>query len=374
MSGLSLVDVGLEWFKDAIAAITDWFASGLADGYDTLTEALFGTPTPQTEDGFVFGTPTNEPWIGIHESLVGGEIQLLAFLILLICVQTRHALRIFNVGNAVQMRRAVMNGWLGAFLIVLWYWIGALSLYLVDAFTLALIPNMNELTTSMTGFLAVTITNPGLGLLVSVVGGVAMWILQALLFLREILLYIYLFAMPIGIAVAFGRVPVLSRLSRALCVNFVPLAILPIPVALLFRGYHLLFSGGARATVAPDRAFLSYLLAVSLPLVSLLVVWKLFRVGAPLTGRVLGRTIGTAATAGVVITAGSVAGPAAATTAARWGSKAAAGQTLANRAADIRASTSDDTSADSKRSGDTASNGAASSPSYRRTGNNPKYR
>ncbi|UWG49257.1 putative membrane protein (plasmid) [Halalkaliarchaeum sp. AArc-CO] len=205
MTGISLVDVGVQWFKDALNIVIEWFHQGIAAGYETITESLFDTPLPETDGSFAFGTPTNEPWTDLHDALVGGEIMLLGLLILVICVQGRHTIRIFNLGSTAEARRTRRSAWTGAFLIVTWYWVGVLTLYLVEAFTIAFLPDASVVTGAMLEFLAVTVVNPVLSLMLAAFGGFAMWVIQALFFLRDILIYVYFYAMPIGVAVAYGR-------------------------------------------------------------------------------------------------------------------------------------------------------------------------
>ena len=231
---MDLVDFGLQWFEDIVERVTEWFETGLSDGYREITEELFGTPTPETQDTFVFGSPQNEPWSALYDSLVAGEIMLLALLLLVICVQGRHTVRIFDIGSSYEARKTRRSAWTGAVLIVTWYWVAVLILYLVNGFTIALIPGVDVLMGAMIDFLEVSLTNPALALLLAGIGGFAMWILQALFFIREILLYVYLYAMPIGFAVAFGGIPVASRVAKGVCMKFVPLAILPLPVAIFF--------------------------------------------------------------------------------------------------------------------------------------------
>ena len=328
---MDLVDFGVQWFEDAIERLTEWFQDGLTTGYEEITEELFGTPTPETQDTFVFGTPENEPWTALYDSLVAGEIMLLALLLLVICVQGRHTVRIFDIGSSYEARKTRRSAWTGAVLIVTWYWVAVLILYLVNGFTIALVPGIDVLMGAMIDFLEVSLTNPALALLLAAVGGFAMWVLQALFFIREILLYVYLYAMPIGLAVAFGGIPVASRVAKGVCMKFVPLAILPLPVAIFFKGYELLFADGTESAIAPESAFLSYLVAASLPVLSLLIIWKLFKYASPLTAKVLGGTTKAAIGIGTVAGAAYVAGPSVAATAARWGPKAAAGQAAAQQ-------------------------------------------
>ncbi|USZ73427.1 hypothetical protein [Natronosalvus halobius] len=376
----SLSDVGLKWFEDTIDKLIQWFQEGLTEAYRAITSQVFGTPTPETNGAFVFGQPTNTPWVDIHGALVTGEIMLVALLLLVMCVQGRHTIRIFNMGSAYDARKTKRSAWTGAFLIVTWYWVAVLALYLVDGFTIALIPEVSAVTKVMTDLLGLTISNPLLALFLTGIGATAMWILQALFFLREILLYIFIYAMPIGIALAFGNLPVVSHIAKTACMKFVPLAIMPIPVALLFKGYELLFGNGSDSSLVPDSAFLSYLIAVTLPLLSIIIVWKLFKYAAPMTTKIIGATGKATVTAGAVVGAGAIAGPSAASAAAMWGPKAAAGYTVASRFRDSNnPSQSRATSSGGAGSQTTNDNtvmdayGNSGVPDYRRAENDPGY-
>ena len=380
MLGGSLTDIGLKWFEDALDQLVEWFGEEFSDGYDAITEQVFGTPTPETDGSFVFGQPSNAPWDQIHNSLVVGEIMLLAILLLVMCVQGRHTIRIFNVGSAYETRKTRRSAWTGGILIVTWYWVAVLSLYLVDGFTIALIPEVSALADIMGELLSMSSTNPLLPLFLMSVGAVSMWILQALLFLREILLYIFIYAMPIGIALIYGNLPVVSHITRTVCLKFVPLLLMPIPVALLFRGYDLLFSDGSESTLVPDSAFLSTLIAVTLPLLSIIIVWKLFKYATPTTTRIISATTKGVVTAGAVVGAGVVAGPAAAGTTAMWGPKSAAGYTMASKLRNSGGSGGDNDQSAPNPSGRTSNDNIATDAhgqtgveAYRRTENDPGY-
>ena len=378
MPEISLVDFGRKWFNDVVNTLIGWFQTGISTGYSELTAAVFGTSTPETQGSFVFGAPTNDPWIKLHDTLIGGEIMLLSLLILLICVQGRHTIRIFNIGSIYQTQKTKKTAWTGAFFIIAWYWVGVLGLYLVDGFTIALLPDLPVVAHAMVDFLSVTLDNPALALLMASIGGIAMWILHALFFLREILLYVYFYGMPIGIAIAYGNLPVLSQIARTMCLKFIPLAVMPLPVALLFKGYELLFGSGSSAVVAPESPFLSYLIATSLPVLSVLLVWKLFKYASPMATKVIGTAASATVTAGTILGAGYLAGPQVATTAARWGPKAAATHSVAQRLTS-NPSENETTHTNSTPTGTTHDNittdahGQQGVPTYRRTENDPGY-
>ncbi|GAB3411413.1 hypothetical protein GCM10027435_02980 [Haloparvum alkalitolerans] len=364
MTDISLVDVGVQWFQDIVDKGIEWFQDGLISGYESVTESIFSTPTPQTGEPFGFGVPTNEPWKTIYGDLVGGEIMIVALLLLITCVQGRNTIRIFNIGSTYEARKARKTAWTGGILIVAWYWVAAVSVYFVDAFTLVLIPSVGTVAGAMVDLLTSSVENPALALSLNILGGSAMWALQSLFFLRDVLLIVFIYGMPIGIALAYGNLPVVSRIASRVCLKFVPLLVMPIPVALLFHGYELLFGSGTVPAVTPDSAFLSHLVAVSLPVVSVVLVWKTFSYATPRLTRTVETAAGAALTAGAVVGAGAAAGPWAASTAARWGPRAAAGHVIANRVANGGGEDGDTFQSALVTDGDRL-------PAYRRTGNEP---
>jgi len=252
---------------------------------------------------------------------------LVALLLLVMSVQGRHTVRIFNIGSAYEARKTKKTAWVGAFLIITWYWIGTLALYLVDGFTIALMPELSSVASAMLQFLGAAITNPGLGLLFAVIGGISMWALEALFYIRMILLYVYLYGLPIAFALAYGNIPVVSDIAMGFCKRFVPLAVLPLPAAMVLKGYDLIYGGA----LTPGTAFLKYLVAASLPLVALFITWKTFKYATPLTAKVVG-----GATKGAALVGGVAAGAL-----RRWrrrrddrrsvGPKAAAGHAVAQK-------------------------------------------
>ena len=349
---VDLIDVVLEGFKEVVDWVISLFMDGLQSGYETLSEEMFGTPTPETDGAFVFGDPNNAPWPAIQDALVGGEIMLISLLLLVMCVQGRHTVRIFNIGSAYESRRTKKTAWVGAFLIITWYWVSILALYIVDGFTIALMPSLSSLGDAMLNFLEVSLTNPGLSFVFAFIGGLSMWALEALYYIREVLLYVYVYGMPIAFALAYGNIPVLSDIAMGFTKRFVPLAVLPLPAAVVFKGYDLLYSQNA---ISPSSPFLRYLVAASLPLIALYLTWKTFKYATPLTAKVVGGATKGAALVGGVAAGAYVGGAGVATTAARWGPKAAAGHAVAQKAA--------------ARGGHGGDDGGT--PSYRRTENDP---
>jgi hypothetical protein len=372
MAELPFADFGLKWFEDIVASVTKEFVDRIEKGLTKITAEFFGTPLPQGQGiEVVFGTPAagDEPWHSIYQAVVAGEVTVFALIILLLAVQTRHLVRIFNIGNGYDLRRTGRSAWTGAILIVGWYWLAVLVLYLIDGLTIGLLPDVTAVGDALISILPSVVTNPMLTLIMAMLGGLAMVGLVALYFIRELLLYVYLYGMPIGLAIAYANVPVLSEITQRLCRQFVPLAVLPLPAAILFQGYALLFISGPNG-VTPDTPFLSYLVVVSLPILALWVTWKAFKYATPLTARVVGTGVRGVATAGAVIGAGYAAGPYAATTAARFGARAGLTQAVTQRAmgGDEQSSSSAPTTNDN-----TAPAVEGGVPEYRRSENDPGY-
>jgi len=376
MAGLPLSDFGLEWFKDILGQITDWLKEQLSTGYQTLSTELFGTPLPdQTGPSSLFGAPApaDSPWYDIYHSVVGGEIMILSLIILFLTVQGRHFLRIFQFGSPQKDRWGRRSAWTGAVFIVGWYWIGILSLYLVQGLTIGLIPNVAEVSGSVLDMLPVAATNPLMTFIFMALGALSLTALKAIFFLRELLLYVYLYGMPIGIAFAFSSLPVVSQIAARFCRQFIPLAVLPLPAAVLFRGYALLFGGNP--VVSPGEALFQYVTVISLPLLGLYLTWKTFRYGAPLVTSAISRTGRTAATAGVIAGVAATGGAGAAATAARYGTRAGAAHAAIQRVGgDADATdrqTASATTGQDNLTTDADSDGGV--PAYRRAEHDPGY-
>lgn len=377
MPEIPFSDFGVKWFEDIVQKVTKWFVGEITSTLRQLTNSFFGTPLPDGSGrSLVFGAPSqsDEPWHSIYEAVVAGEVMVFALLILFLAVQGRHFIRIFNFSSAYDERRTRRSSWTGAVLIVGWYWVALLLLYLVDGLTIALIPDVSTLGASLVQLLPAAAGNPGLTLVMAMLGGLAMVALKAVFFIREVLLFVYLYGVPFGLAFTFANIPIVSRVANRICLQFVPLALLPVPAAVLFRGYELLFAGEQFVSLATP--FLQYLVVISLPLLALFVTWKTFRYASPLTARVIGGTTRAAATLGAVAGAGSVAGPYAATTAARWGPKAGLAQAATQQAfgqprgdSSVGGTKRDNLADDGGGNG----GGGGGVPQYRRSENDPGY-
>ena len=330
---LPLADFGLRWFEDVVGRLTMWFTQMLTGGYEALSRGSLTTPTPAGSglDRVLTRPPSSDtPWHGIYEATVAGEMMLFGLLVLFVCVQGRHFVRIFDVGSTREHRRTRRSAVTGGFLIISWYWVAVLFLSVVEALTIGILPNVNRVGIALATMLPQGLETPILTLGMAAIGGLSIVLLRALFVLRELLLYVFLYTMPIGIAAVYGNLPVVSEIARRIAVQFVSLAVLPLPTALLFRGYELLFTGSN--TLPVSGGFVEYIVAISLPVLALILTWKTFSYAAPLASRSISRAGRGAMLLGTVGTAAYVAGPRAAAMTARWGVKGAATAAAAKRA------------------------------------------
>lgn len=214
MAEIPFSDFGIKWFEDIVDQITEWFVEELVTGLHEASISLFDTPLPEGEGvGLIFSPPSGSDgvWQSIYESTVAGETTFFALVILFLCVQGHHFIRIFNYGSAYEARKARRSFWVGAFLIITWYWLGVLALYFVQGLTVGLLPDIGVVGGVVADILPQAAGTPGITLLMAVIGGLSMVALKALFFIRELLLYIYLYGMPLG---GWRSPTVTSRCSR----------------------------------------------------------------------------------------------------------------------------------------------------------------
>ena len=363
---VSFADFGLRWFNDIIGQLTASFQQLLTEGYEALAQRSLTTPTPGgsgLDRVFTKPSASDDPWHGIYEATVTGEMLVFGLVVLFICVQGRHFIRIFDFGAAHEHRRTRRSAVTGGFLIVAWYWLATLLLYVVEALTVGILPNVTRIGAAMVAMVPQALSTSMLTLVMAVLGGFAIVLLRALFFIRELLLYVFLYVMPPVIGIVYGNIPIVSAIAKRLAVQFVSLAVVPLPTALLFRGYGLLFTGPN--TIPVDGAFFEYLVVISLPMLAVYVTWKTFTYAVPLAGRTAGRVGRGAAVLGTVGTAAYVAGPQAAAATARWGIRGAAGSAVMNRYREGGAAPGNAPADDQPPQ--------SGVPEYRRTENDPAY-
>lgn len=364
----AFADFGLKWFEDIIGRLTGWFTQMLTDGFEAISQGTLTTPTPAgtgLDRALTQPASSDAPWHGIYEATVTGEMMFVGLLVLFLCVQGRHFISIFDIGGTTEHRRTRRSALTGGFLIVSWYWIAVLFLSVIEAVTIGILPDVNGVGIALVRMLPQALETPLLTLSMAGIGGLSMVFLRALFVVRELLLYVFLYTMPIGIAVIYGNIPIVSAIARRIAIQFVSLAVLPLPTALLFRGYELLFTGSNTLPIA--GSFVQYIVVISLPVLAVFVTWKTFSYAAPLASRSISSAGRGAMLLGTVGTAAYVGGPRAAAMTARWGAKGAATAAATKR----HSQQSDDAAPSQPAESQNQPQGGV--PEYRRTENDPTY-
>lgn len=311
-----LREYGWYWFQDVINRTIDAFRAKLLDAYGDLSGTLeTGTPVPGQGLGdpsqMFSGSGLDAPWEAIYEGTVpsGGvpEMFALSLMVLMGAVQARHLSQIFSSGTAYQAHKTRKSAWVGGALILVWYWLAVMALSLVDVIHVGVVEQLlgDELTfaeTLRTAVQSIDTESANRAWLFPVfaLAAVGMWTVEAVLYLRyHLLLPIFVYVMPVLIAMVYGNVPVVDGIARTLIEKALSLLVLPIPLVLLMWGYE---------TVVADRllggAFENAVLAASFPVVAAYVVWKVMTYEYPSGERIAAA----AATAGTAI--GSAVGSA----------------------------------------------------------------
>lgn len=315
---------GLEWFIDFVFWMILWFQKGLKYALRTISKgpdhsgsgSIFDTPLP---GGSGFGGSTdlfalvirkpgqNSNWFDIYNAVTPGSGAMMlgvALVLLVVLVQVQHIARIFNYSNVYREKRTKRSAWAAGVFIVLWYWIGVFMLFFVDGLVTGLAPQMNFVWDggdSIISWIHVNVDasagsnngdmvrDPGkadantplkhqplFALPAYAIGAISGWALEAIYTLRWILIYIYMYTMPLGLAIWFGNVPYVSAIAERFAKHFFTWALLPLPVAIVIRGYKLIykFNIGFGSTG-------EFMLGVMFPVLLLVVTLKTFKYATP---------------------------------------------------------------------------------------------
>jgi hypothetical protein len=236
-----------------------------------LLGLLVGTPHPSS----VFADPTTLPWTTLHqyywETMVPLTLMLfgLAVGIVILLESTSH---LFSGYHRARLKRRAFVGLMG---ILSWWWIAAFSLQLADQLARFITPDLS----SISLFQTLSFTSIGLlGVIVTLSVDLVLFGLIALIYFTRILvLYGFVLGMPLLIVAwipGIGPFQFVSALTQRLAGFYVPLLVMTIPVALLFRLGAIL---GDAATLSLGGIGL-WLTALVIPFVAILspflLIWQ----------------------------------------------------------------------------------------------------
>jgi len=121
------------------------------------------------------------------------------------------------------------------------------------------------------------------------IGALAYLGLFVLFSLREFLIYTLIFIGPIGIALSFSGIPVLEDYARNAMSRFVPLVLLPIPAAVVFRAMSFFLDNLSGTAITQLKIGVELMIGAA-PLVAFYLCWKSFKLTNPLVGGLVDST------------------------------------------------------------------------------------
>ncbi|WP_256545680.1 hypothetical protein [Halobellus inordinatus] len=265
----ALGDVIEEAFKQLLRTLFGPIEGLIEKHANTLLETVVGTPHPDA----VFSRPTNGVWPSLYdyywESLIPLALLLWGLSIgLVIFFETTSHL--FGSYHRSKLKKRAFSGLLG---ILLWWWMAALSLRLIEALTGFLVPDLSDISLFQTlSFSALG----ALGVAITMATDLVLFALIAILyFAREVILYLFVLLMPLLIALwipGVGPLTLVSKFVKRLAGFYVPFLFMTVPVALLFRLGELL-GENLDLTVEGITAWLA---ALIIPIVAIVSPFILF--------------------------------------------------------------------------------------------------
>jgi hypothetical protein len=237
----------------------------------TVVDLILTTPYPNA----IFGPPTNGVWPGLYEYYWESLVPLVLFLygatvMLIIFLQSTSHL--FGSYHRTKLIKRSFTGLMG---LLSWWWIAGISLRFADSLTTLLAPDLS----SITLFETLSFGTMGvLGLVITMSVDLVLFALLALIYLsRQVVLYLFVIAMPILIVFwipGVGPLTLLSNFARRLAGFYVPFLFMTLPVAVLFRLADIL--GNSFGISAEGLA--AWLLALVIPFVAVLApivfIWQ----------------------------------------------------------------------------------------------------
>lgn len=197
-----------------------------------LLQVVLTTPHPDS----VFGVPSNEPWVTIHQyywnTLIPIALTLygLAIGIVILLESTSH---LFSNYHRSKVKKRAFSGLLG---VLSWWWLAALSLRFIDVLAAVIVPDLADISL----FETISFSGIGvIGLVVTMTADLLLFMLVGLLYLmRRLMLFVFVLLMPLLIVLwipGVGPLSLASKFMRRLAGFYVPFLFMTIPVAVLFR-------------------------------------------------------------------------------------------------------------------------------------------
>ncbi|WP_229114800.1 hypothetical protein [Halapricum desulfuricans] len=243
----------------------------IQDSASAVVNLILETPHPNE----IFGPPSNGVWPDLYVYYWDSLIPLVLFLYgatIMLVIFLQATSHLFGSYHRAKLIKRSFTGLMG---ILAWWWIAGLSLRFANSLTALLAPDLSSITLFETlSFGAMGV----LGLVITLSVDLVLFGLLALLyFSRQVVLYLFVIAMPILIVFwipGVGPMTLLSNFARRLAGFYVPFLFMTLPVALLFRLADIL--GNSFGLSA--EGITAWLLALVIPFVAVLApiifIWQ----------------------------------------------------------------------------------------------------
>lgn len=323
-----------------LEAVTNGFEQTAQNAANTVVTQAAEVPLPVNSPSsvaFVYTPPSGQPWADIYDKVFMGEMTGIGLILLVVAVQGRQLARIFGVGSHTVARTVKKRAWTGGMAIICWYYIAMLVLLASYIFTEALAVPPAQVGFKNQTLIGASISSGtstaglwGVKFLLAFVAVIPALLVELLFILRTWAIYIYLYIMPVLIALIYGQYPVISDYAERLAKAFVPWVFLSVPLALYIRAIDYVYDAVGSTNYPGHNAGVGeYLLGIAFPVFALFIVWKTFKTTSPAVSAALETgasvTTKTAGTAALGATAVASGGASAATMAASGGASSAAG-------------------------------------------------
>ena len=187
----------------------------------------------------VFGTPTNQPYQNLYESVYGpysfqyAVVVLLILLLGSVIVMPYAGLATGSSYRTVQTAARILAALV---LIMFWWPIGTALTQFSDAIAVSIAPSAEELTTSMTGLFKLSLGPVVAAILVYLVGIGEVLALTFTYAFRQAALIVFQFAMPLMLIFAYaGPHRRVRSTASTLAWQYFALLVMTIPTAFLMR-------------------------------------------------------------------------------------------------------------------------------------------
>lgn len=248
--------------------------------------SLFGRP-----QGGTWETVWQATWLGSGEPWMLG----LALTMLFVGLYIRSTLSILGVGQMSKQRR---NGRLGKGILMLVFWWPAavLWLYIIEFLSVVTAPSAGaydamfaSLYSPSAGDISTLALSGGVGFgalaaIPVALAGFGVLVLYVLGEVQDLLVIMYVWFMPILIALWAWGVPFLSKKAQEYGSLFIPISFLPVPLALFTRVFVVAVSNNFVTDIQALRVIFAPLIYVT---IAILIAWKFLSEGAPMATKAL---------------------------------------------------------------------------------------